>query len=86
MHVAEGRGHGEVPVGHGGQRLVDLPDLLGLRVETRGIHVRVVHTVLFATGDTGDGAGTWELWELRGDSGGNGQKWLIPNVKPGLTV
>ena len=51
MHVAEGRGHGEVPVGHGGQRLVDLPDLLGLGVETRGIHVRVVHTVLFATGD-----------------------------------
>mmetsp|Transcript_86876 Transcript_86876/g.137796 ORF Transcript_86876/g.137796 Transcript_86876/m.137796 type:complete len:403 (+) Transcript_86876:277-1485(+) len=52
VHVAEGRGYCEVPVGHSGQRLVDLPDLLGLRVETRGIHVRVVHTVLFATGDT----------------------------------
>ena len=71
VHVAEGRGHGEVAVGHGGQRLVDLPDLLGLRVETRGIHVRVVHTVLFATGDAWDKMGM-------GTIGRNEQKWLIP--------
>ena len=29
VHVAEGGRHGEVAVGHGGQSLIDLPDLLG---------------------------------------------------------
>ena len=51
VHVAEGRGHGELAVGDLGQGLVDLPDLLGLRVELGRVDVGVVDAVLLAAGD-----------------------------------
>ena len=46
MDVAKGRGNGEVAIRDGWESLIDLPDLLRLSVQTGGIHIRVVHTIL----------------------------------------
>ena len=46
MDVAKGRGHSEVAIRDGGEGLIDLPDLLRLSVQTGGIHISVVHTIL----------------------------------------
>mmetsp|Transcript_43753 Transcript_43753/g.115715 ORF Transcript_43753/g.115715 Transcript_43753/m.115715 type:complete len:399 (+) Transcript_43753:317-1513(+) len=50
VDVAEGGGDGEL-LGDGGQRLPDLPDLLGRGVELVLRHAGVVHPVLHAAGD-----------------------------------
>mmetsp|Transcript_44004 Transcript_44004/g.104794 ORF Transcript_44004/g.104794 Transcript_44004/m.104794 type:complete len:291 (-) Transcript_44004:563-1435(-) len=52
VHVAEGSRHCEIAVGHGGEFLVDLPNLLRLRVETGRVHIRVVHAILLAASHT----------------------------------
>mmetsp|Transcript_7250 Transcript_7250/g.14044 ORF Transcript_7250/g.14044 Transcript_7250/m.14044 type:complete len:238 (-) Transcript_7250:651-1364(-) len=46
VHVAEGGGDGEGAVLDLGELLVRVPDLLGLRVETRAVNIRVVDAVL----------------------------------------
>mmetsp|Transcript_15328 Transcript_15328/g.28928 ORF Transcript_15328/g.28928 Transcript_15328/m.28928 type:complete len:306 (+) Transcript_15328:496-1413(+) len=51
VHVAESRRNSEPAVGHGGQRLVDLPHLLWLGVQPGGIHIGVVHTILLTASD-----------------------------------
>mmetsp|Transcript_37551 Transcript_37551/g.79809 ORF Transcript_37551/g.79809 Transcript_37551/m.79809 type:complete len:256 (+) Transcript_37551:758-1525(+) len=51
MHIAEGRSHGEVAVGHLFQGLIDLPDLLWLGVEVLRVGVLVVHPVFLAASD-----------------------------------
>mmetsp|Transcript_108484 Transcript_108484/g.302532 ORF Transcript_108484/g.302532 Transcript_108484/m.302532 type:complete len:299 (-) Transcript_108484:116-1012(-) len=51
MDVAKGRSDCKDAVGHLGQGLVDLPDLLRLGVEVLGVRVLVVHAVLLAPGD-----------------------------------
>ena len=48
MDVAKGRGNGEVAIRDGGEGLIDLPNLLRLSVQTGGIHISVVHTILEA--------------------------------------
>ena len=49
MDVAERRRDGKLAVLDFGESFVDLPDLLGLRVELGGINIRIVDAVLFPT-------------------------------------
>ena len=51
VDVAERGRDRELAVRHLAEGLVDLPDLLGLRVELRRVDVGVVDAVLFASGD-----------------------------------
>mmetsp|Transcript_51508 Transcript_51508/g.125612 ORF Transcript_51508/g.125612 Transcript_51508/m.125612 type:complete len:336 (+) Transcript_51508:49-1056(+) len=49
--VAEGSRDGEDSVGHRREGLVNLPDLVGLRVHAGVVHALVVDAILLATGD-----------------------------------
>mmetsp|Transcript_16018 Transcript_16018/g.36590 ORF Transcript_16018/g.36590 Transcript_16018/m.36590 type:complete len:354 (+) Transcript_16018:1312-2373(+) len=52
VNVSEGGRDGEHGVGDGSQGLVDLPDLVRLRVEGGVVNILVVHTVLLTTSDS----------------------------------